>query len=338
MNSNEIKNRASSFFERLKVYGAFLVRYIVFICRKYPLIAVIFLVFYAFFLYRFLSPNFSISSNKNLPIPQQQTLPNSQTANPNTNNLPSTTPSPVVPAQVTAVHSGSKLSIKWTESIEDPLIYSERGLIDSNCISRSCSINLSEPISQIEVYWRQGGKRYVKNFKVDKTVTSNTASQEELREQAVAKLEEKHQQLKQKRLSAAQEVFAKGKVFEGTISYREESQPIKIAISDLVANSYIVEISNPVKETTQIFEGEITEVFKGENYRFNFPEYSPEKASAFLSLKSRSPQSDLPDDAWRFYKEEVILLLDSTDLGVDGVAESINYNGISGWDYKITLR
>ena len=348
MNANDIRNRASSFFERLKVYAAFTVRYIVFICRKYPLIAAVFLLFYAFFLYRFLSPNFSIgSNNKNLPIPtQQQTPMNSQTTTSNTNtstsnssNLPSTADSPVVePAQATAIRSDNDLSIRWSKPIEDPLIYSEKELLDSSCLSRRCNITLSEPISQVEVYWKQEGKRFVKNFQLaGATASSNFASEEELKEQAVANLEQKHKQLKQKRLKATQAVFEKGKVFEGTISSKKESQPVKIEISEIVGSSYIVVISNPIKETTQIFEGEVTEVFKGRDFGIRV-DYSPEKSSAFLFLKSRSPQSDLPEDAWRFYKEEVILLLAPTDLGVDGVAESTNSNYGSGWDYKVVLR
>ena len=348
MNSNiNIKDRATSFFERLKVYAAFLIRYIVFICRKYPLIALAFLLFYAFFLYRFLSPNFAISSNnKNLPIPQQQAPTNSQTAtnnppvsNSSNSNLPNTAPvTAIEPAQATAVKSGSNLSIRWTKPVDEPLIYLEKELLDSSCSSQVCNVSLTEPTSQVEVYWRQEGKRYVKNFALaGATASSNFASEEELKEQAVAQLEQKHKQLKQKRLEATQKVFAKGKVFEGTISSNEKSQPIKIAISEIVGSSYIVEISNPIKETTQIFEGKITETFNSNDFRFNV-KYSPDKPSAFLLLKSRSPQSNLPEDAWRFYKEEVVLLLTPTDLGVDGLAESTNSNYIPEWDYKIVLR
>ena len=331
MNSNDLKNRASSFWERLKHYAAFLIRYIVFICRKFPLIAALFLILYAFLAYRFLSPNFSVTSNsQNLPIPQQ-------TSSSSPSNIPTTPTAPVVqPAQATAVRSGSNLSLRWSLPVEDPLIYSEKSLLDSHCLSQRCNITLNEPISQVEVYWRQSGKRYVKNFKLE-TGTSNTASQEDLKEQAVARLEEKHQQLKQKRLEAAQKIFAKGKVFTGTVAYKDESQPIKIEISEIVGDSYIVEVSNPKKEFTQIFEGEITETYKGEYFRRDL-EYSPKKAEAFLFLKSRAPQSDLPDEAGKFYTEEVVLLLASTDLGVDGVAESIQSNYTSGWDYKVVLR
>ncbi|NJO96053.1 MAG: hypothetical protein HC764_08475 [Pleurocapsa sp. CRU_1_2] len=113
MNSSEIKDRASSFFARLKVYAAYAVRYIVFICRKYPFLAAIFLLFYAFFLYRYLSPN-SIKTN-NLPIPQQtqqtQAITSSQTTNQTT---------PVIEAaQATAVRSGTDLSIRWDRPVEN---------------------------------------------------------------------------------------------------------------------------------------------------------------------------------------------------------------------------
>ncbi len=177
MNSN-IKDRASSFFERLKVYAAFLIRYIVFICRKYPLIALAFLLFYAFFLYRFLSPNFAISSNnKNLPIPQQQAPTNSQTSNSSNSNLPNTAPvTAVEPAQATAVKSGSNLSIRWTKTIEDPLIYSEKELLNSSCSSRVCNISLTEPTSQIEVYWQQEGTRTKAQTIKTKEVRSDSKS------------------------------------------------------------------------------------------------------------------------------------------------------------------
>ena len=132
-------------------------------------------------------------------------------------------------------------------------------------------------------------------------------------------------------------MFEKGKTFQGTISQKEKSEPIKLTISEVIGNTYIVEASNPTNEASnQIFEGKITEVFEDKDVGRRV-DYSGQ-SSAFLSLKSRSPQSDLPENAWRFYKEEVILLLSPTDLGVDGVAESTNSNYVSGWDYKVVLR
>lgn len=347
MNANDVKERAYSLFERLKVYTAYLIRYIVFICRKYPLVAILFLVVYSFFLFKLLtpmlSPNLS-SNNRNLPIEQQNS--SALNSNSTTTNLHDNTPSktlntspvPIEPAQVSAVKSGSNLSLKWSESIEDPLIYSEKELLDSSCLSRRCQINLNEPISQVEVYWRQNGKRYVKNFKLAGTNIGNTASEEELKEQAVAQLEQKHKQLKLKRIEATKAVFFKGKVFEGTISFEEQSQPIKLTISEIIGDSYIVEVSNPINdEAAQIFEGEITEVFRPRDHGLYSVDYNPKKTSPFLLLKSRSPQSDLSDSIWKIYKKKTILLLKPTELGIDGLAELIE-SGSRDWDYRIVIR
>ena len=140
-------------------------------------------------------------------------------------------------------------------------------------------------------------------------------------------------------LEPPQAVFEKGKVFQGTISYRDESQQIKVEISEIIGKIYIVEVSNPESEITQIFEGEIDEVFTRENFGISDSRvnYSPKKPSAFLVLRSRSPQSNLPDSAWRIYSKDTIIILEPTELGVDGVAEPLN-DRRRGWDYKIVLR
>ena len=170
---NQIVERASSFFARLKIYAAYAVRYTVFICRKYPLIALAFLLFYAFFLYRFLSPNFAISSNnKNLPIPQNTALPNSPTTSQPSSQSTTPAPAPVIDAAVaTAVQSGENLSIRWDRPVQDPKIYADNGTtnfaeLDSNCQSQTCNVVLYDPADKVEVRWVQEGKRFIKSFKI----------------------------------------------------------------------------------------------------------------------------------------------------------------------------
>lgn len=84
---NNINNRASSLWEKLKSYIAFIVRYIVFIGRKNPIVAYIAIAIYGVFFYQaFLRNTISFQSNRNLPLPSQS----SSTYNP----VPTYTPTP----------------------------------------------------------------------------------------------------------------------------------------------------------------------------------------------------------------------------------------------------
>ncbi len=79
-------NRVNSFWERFKNYTAFVVRYIVFIGRKNPLVAVIMIAVYAVFFYQaFLRNTLSFQSNRNLPLPSQP-APTAPNPNPNVVN------------------------------------------------------------------------------------------------------------------------------------------------------------------------------------------------------------------------------------------------------------
>jgi hypothetical protein len=167
MNSSEIKDRASSFFARLKLYAAYAVRYIIFICRKYPFLAAIFLVFYAFFIYKYLSPdNLPIPQSTQPPIQQNTALPNS----PATSTQPSsqtTTPAPVIEAaQVTAVQSGENLSIRWDRPVQDPVVHADNATLDTNCQPQTCNVILNKPADEITVRWDQDGERFIKSFKI----------------------------------------------------------------------------------------------------------------------------------------------------------------------------
>ena len=84
---NNINNRASSFWQRLKHYTAFIVRYIVFIGRKNPLIAVIMIAVYAVFFYQaFLRNTRAFQSNRNLPLPSQPASTYTPSPNPSVVN------------------------------------------------------------------------------------------------------------------------------------------------------------------------------------------------------------------------------------------------------------
>lgn len=165
--NNQIADRASSFFAKLKVYAAYTVRYIVFICRKYPFLAAIFLVFYAFFLYKYLSPgNLPILQLNQQTIPQQTSLPTTSTQQ-NSSQTISPTPAPVIEAaQVTAVQSGESLSIRWDRPVQDPVVYADNATLETNCQPQTCDVILFKPADEIKVRWKQDGERFEKSFKI----------------------------------------------------------------------------------------------------------------------------------------------------------------------------
>lgn len=158
MNNIDIKDRATSLFARLKVYAVFLIRYIVFIGRKYPLIAALFLLFYAFFFFRSLNLNTSSNlpiSNNNLPLPNTSTYSNTQ---PN--------PTPVIEAaQATAIKNGSTLVIRFSKPVKNPTIAANGKKLDFECQERTCNVNLSKPLSQINLSWWQESKLFKKDFR-----------------------------------------------------------------------------------------------------------------------------------------------------------------------------
>ena len=84
---NNINNRANSFFQALKNYIAFIVRYIVFIGRKNPIVAYIAIAVYGVFFYQaFLGNKGSFQSHRNLPLPSQTAPTYTPTPNPSVVN------------------------------------------------------------------------------------------------------------------------------------------------------------------------------------------------------------------------------------------------------------
>lgn len=155
MNTN-IRDTASNVAAKLKVYTVFLVRYIVFIGRKYPLIAALFLLFYAFFFLKSLN----ISSSRNLPLPSTPSYSNNQPI------TPTPTPTPVIEAaQATAIKNGSNLTIQFTKPVENPMISANGKRLDFKCQAKTCDVILSQPLSQINLSWWQQGKRFTKDFR-----------------------------------------------------------------------------------------------------------------------------------------------------------------------------
>lgn len=155
MNTN-IRDTASNVAAKLKVYTVFLVRYIVFIGRKYPLIAALFLLFYAFFFLKSLN----ISSSRNLPLPSTPSYSNNQPI------TPTPTPTPVIEAaQATAIKNGSTLVIRFSKPVKNPMIAANGKKLDFECQERTCNVNLSEPLSQINLSWWQESKLFEKDFR-----------------------------------------------------------------------------------------------------------------------------------------------------------------------------
>ena len=167
---------------------------------------------------------------------------------------------------------------------------------------------------------------------INNQLQTDAEIEERLKEQEIAKLEEKQRQEKQKRIEAAQAVFKQGRVFNGQLIYQNQSQPIRVEISAVVGSTYVVEISNPQQGVSQIFEGQLTEEFSHQSLKYN-----PDKLSAFLALKSRSPQ-DLPDNIWRLYRYQTNLILAPKELGIDGLADSLVSFPVNPWDYSIVIR
>lgn len=137
MNTN-IRDTASNVAAKLKVYTVFIVRYIVFIGRKYPLTAAIFLLFYAFFFLKSLN----INSSRNLPFPSTPSYSNNQPV----------TPTPVIEAaQATAIKNGSNLTIQFTKPVENTMISANGKKLDFECQAKTCNVTLSQPLSQINL-------------------------------------------------------------------------------------------------------------------------------------------------------------------------------------------
>ncbi|MDJ0633720.1 MAG: hypothetical protein QNJ34_11085 [Xenococcaceae cyanobacterium MO_188.B29] len=244
-----MNNIANSLLHKSKIYLAFAVRYIVFIGRKYPLIAVGIIVGYGFFFYQsFLTQK--VAQN-NLPLPTQS-LPSS-----NTNSDPTT---------------------------------------------------------------------------INNQLQTDAEIEEKLKEQEIAKLEEKRRQEKQKRISIAQAAFKQGSVFNGKLVWRNESQPIRLEISAVIGSTYVVEISNTEQGVSQIFEGKLVEEYVNQGIRYN-----PDKPKYFLFLGSRSPQ-DLPKPTWQFFRNNTNLILIPSDLGIDGKADSLFTYPQNLWDYSLVFR
>lgn len=153
---NKIGNTATSLFHQLTVYAAFGVRYIVFIGRKYPLIAAIFLFFYAFFFYKIF---FSQPSVSNLPLPPQTSTFNS---------LPNTSPNtaPVVSvARAKAYKSGNQITIRWNQPVEEPKFIADNQNLNATCQPSSCVVNIPERISQLKAIWQENNQTFSKNFR-----------------------------------------------------------------------------------------------------------------------------------------------------------------------------
>ena len=160
MNNIDLKNTATSLFHRLTVYAAFGVRYLVFLGRKYPLIAAGFLLFYAIFFSKLFFGQPSLQSN--LPLPPQPYSSSSSSSSLN-NQTPTATVIDV--AQATAYKNGSIVTIRWTKLVESPQIYSSNGKLEANCQPQSCDLNLSQQIDRLEVKWQQQGQRFEKIFR-----------------------------------------------------------------------------------------------------------------------------------------------------------------------------
>ncbi len=150
---NNIGNTATSFFERLTILAAFGVRYVVFIGRKYPLIAVGFLLFYAFFCYQLF---FSQPSNL-------ASQPHSSSTSLN-RRIPTTTPV-VEAAQASAYKNDSVVTIRWNKPVESPRISDFSRQLKTECQPKSCSINLEEIPERLKVRWRQLGQSFEKTFR-----------------------------------------------------------------------------------------------------------------------------------------------------------------------------
>lgn len=160
-NIDSIKNQATSFFQKLPAYLVLGVRYIVFIGRKFPLIAAGFLLFYAFFFYQLFLNRPSLKSQ--LPPPPQ---PYSASTSSPSYNKPVPTAPVIDVAQASAFKNGAVVTIRWTKPVEYPQIYSANGKLEANCQPRSCDINLSQQqTDRLEVKWRQQGQRFEKVFR-----------------------------------------------------------------------------------------------------------------------------------------------------------------------------
>ena len=162
MNNIDIKNKATSFFHKLPAYLVFAVRYIVFIGRKFPLLAAGFLLFYAIFFYQLFLNRPSLKSQLS-PPPQPYSSSNSSPSY----NKPVVPTAPVIDvAQATAYKNGSIVTIRWTKPVEYPQIYSANGKLEASCQSQSCDINLSQQqTDRLEVKWQQQGQRFEKVFR-----------------------------------------------------------------------------------------------------------------------------------------------------------------------------
>ena len=97
-----INRRENSFFQALKNYIAFGVRYVVFLGRKTPIVAYIAIAIYGIFCYQtFLGNKVAFRSQRNLPLPAQSSSNSTSTSTSSTstsNSFPSngSSPNPVV--------------------------------------------------------------------------------------------------------------------------------------------------------------------------------------------------------------------------------------------------
>ena len=160
-NIDNIKSKATSFFHKLPAYLVFVVRYIVFIGRKFPLLAAGFLLFYTIFFYQLFLSQPSLKGQ--LPPPPQ---PYSSSTSSSSYNKPVPTAPVIDVAQATAYKNGSIVTIRWTKPVEYPQIYSANGKLEASCQSQSCDINLTQQqTDRLEVKWRQQGQRFKKVFR-----------------------------------------------------------------------------------------------------------------------------------------------------------------------------
>lgn len=146
--------QAGTFFGRAGEVATSSARWIVLFGRKYPLAAAGYLVFFVWFFFQQINQS---SLPPAPPLPQSSTFPAPS---------PLPLPSPVVSvAQAQAFKSGDNITVRWSQTVQNPQLYADGSLLSPTCQGRICTVSISTQINELQASWQEGGQSFKKKFR-----------------------------------------------------------------------------------------------------------------------------------------------------------------------------
>lgn len=168
-NINNIQNSAAPIAKRIGAYTAYGAKWIVYLGRKYPILAALHIAVTVWFLFFYgRQGNLPIPTTTAPPTPAPVTAPTPAPTPAATTPItpPASAPDPVVQiAQARAFKDGDEITIRWNQAVKNPKLYADNKLLNASCDDKTCVVDGKQKMQQIQAKWQQQGQPFEKAFR-----------------------------------------------------------------------------------------------------------------------------------------------------------------------------